>query len=129
SAAVPLISSAVQYNENKKPEANQQVQALVDQKGSLFDNIGGLFSGEEDPNDQKIVSGIFGKNTDQVTSKLAEKSGLSGANISKILGLLGTIVMSFVSNNSNSNSKGGILGQISSAATGSLGGILGNVLG
>lgn len=142
SAAIPLMMSALNYNAQKTPEKAEGIQQALTSKhnGSIFDNLGSLFSNGPSEDENKIVNHIFGKNTDNVKESLSEKSGISMDKIGGILALLAPLVMGFLGkqkqSQSNEGSGGGIgdllgsiLGGGNTASSGSTGGGLGDIIG
>lgn len=140
SAAVPLMMSSLNYNANKNPEAEANIQALASEhEGSIFDNLGSLFNSAPTQDENQIVDHIFGKNTDQVKNSLAEKSGLSSDKVAGILTLLGPLVMGFIGKQRQGANSGGGIGDLlggilkkdspSTESAGGLGDLIGSVLG
>lgn len=123
SAAIPLMMSALNYNAQKSPEqANGIQQALASKhNGSIFDNLGSLFSNGPTEDEDKIVNHIFGKNTENVKQSLSEKSGISMGKIAGILALLAPLVMGYLGKKKQ--------GQDEQGGSGSIGDLLGSILG
>lgn len=123
SAAIPLMMSALNYNAQKSPEqANGIQQALASKhNGSIFDNLGSLFSNGPTEDEDKIVNHIFGKNTENVKQSLSEKSGISMGKIAGILALLAPLVMGYLGKKKQ--------GQDEQGGSGGIGDLLGSILG
>ncbi|MGE8379143.1 MAG: DUF937 domain-containing protein [Sphingobacterium sp.] len=138
-AAVPLMIAALNYNAKNKGQS-ENIDKAIDQHsgGGIFDKIGDLLGqgGSDDGN--KIVNHMFGQNTEVVTQNIADKAGISSAQVTGVLATLAPIVMSYLGQQKQASSGGGIGDLIGSvlggggqqgAGGGMLGGILGSFLG
>jgi hypothetical protein len=120
-AALPAILVAMNRNTNSNQGAEALAGALDrDHDGSLLDNIGGFLSGAlsggKATDGGGILGHILGAQTPQVEQGIAKASGLSMAQVSKLLMLLAPIVMAALGRakrQSNLDSAGlsGILGE------------------
>lgn len=139
-AAVPLMIAALNYNSKKNKEQEASVnKALEQHSGGILDQIGNLLGNGPSADDNKIVNHMFGKNTEVVTNSIAEKTGISSAQIGSVLATLAPIVMGYLGNQKQQSSGGGIgdligsvLGggnQSSSQGGGLLGSLIGSVFG
>ena len=66
--------------------------------GSLLDDIGQLFSGGTDTNDdgKKILGHVFGDNTPAATTTVAKKTGVDPATVLKIMSFVAPIAMAYI---------------------------------
>lgn len=138
-AAVPLMIAALNYNAKNKGQSENIDKALDQHRSNgILDKIGDLFAqgGSEDGN--KIVNHMFGQNTAAVTQQIADKAGISSAQVTGVLATLAPIVMSYLGQQKQTSNGGGIGELIGSvlgggsqqgATTNVLGGILGSFLG
>lgn len=139
-AAVPLMIAALNYNAKNKGQSENIDKALDQHRSNgILDKIGDLFAegGSDDGN--KIVNHMFGKNTEVVTQHIADKAGISSAQVTGVLATLAPIVMSYLGQQKQTTSSGGGIGDLigsvlggggQQGATGNtLGGIIGSFLG
>ncbi|MDO5607528.1 MAG: DUF937 domain-containing protein [Capnocytophaga sp.] len=126
--ALPLLMGAMQKNSSDSQGAAGLLSALQSSKhdGSLLDNLGGLFSGGVNSAVTTDGVGILGhllggSNTSTVSNAISNKTGVSSANVTKILAVLAPILMSYlgkqVTSNKVSNSSG--LGSLLNSTLGS----------
>lgn len=140
SAAIPLMVSSLNYNANKGGERAEQIDQALTSKhnGDIFSQLSGHLEQGATEEENRMVSHIFGKNTEQVTQSLSSKSGISSDKVSSILAILAPIVMGFLGKQKAQSSGGSITDMIggllqsggaSAALEGGLGGLLSSVLG
>ena len=133
-AAVPLMIAALNYNAKNKGQS-EAIDKAIDQHsgGGILDKIGDLFSGNSSEEGNKIVSHIFGNNTETVTQNLADKAGLNSQQVGGVLATLAPIVMGYLGQQKQGASNGGGLGDLIGSVLGgggaSTGGGIGDLLG
>lgn len=139
-AAVPLMIAALNYNSKKGEDQEAGINKALDQhNGGILDQLGGLLGQAPSDDDNKIVSHMFGSNTEMVKNNLSAKTGISSDKIGSALAVLAPIVMGYLGKQKQAQSNGGGMGDLlggilsggakSSAGGGLLGSILGSVLG
>lgn len=99
-AALPSLLGALANNAQEPQGAQSLFGALDDHDGSAVDNVAGLFGGGGDDAmaaiGGKILGHVFGGNQDNASSAVAQKSGLNGDLVKKLLPLLAPIVMGYL---------------------------------
>ncbi len=91
--AVPMLVSALARNANAG-DAGSILGALNrDHDGSLLDNLGGFLGGGNFSLGEAILGHVLGGRQGGVENALSRSSGISGAQVAKILALLAPIVM------------------------------------
>ena len=108
-AAVPLMIAALNYNSKKNKDQAENIDKALDHHSSsgILDKLSDTFSGTA-PNDDgnKIVNHIFGKNTESVTQNLADKAGISTAQVGTVLASLAPLVMGYLGQQKQSSGSG-----------------------
>ncbi len=138
-AAVPLMIAALNYNAKNKGQS-ENIDKAIDQHsgGGILDKIEDLFGAGANDDGNKIVNHMFGQNTDLVTQNIADKAGISSAQVGSVLATLAPIVMGYLGQQKQTSSGGGGIGDLlgsvlggsqQSTGGGVLGGILGSFLG
>ena len=136
-AAVPLMIAALNYNSKKDKTQEENInQALQDKhNGGILDSLSDFLGQGPSEDGSKIVSHMFGNNTDMVKDNLSAKTGISSAQIGSVLAILAPIVMGYLGKQKQEQSSGGgigdllgnLIGGASSSSSG--GGLLGSILG
>ena len=136
--AIPALLGGLQANSEDPAGAASLAGALGDHSGDLLD--GGVDLGQVDTGDgEKIVSNIFGPNTDQVAQTLGGAVGGSQADgqgdlMKRLLPILAPIVLAYLSKKVAGGKYGDLLGPLIAGASGGSGAnvltdILGKMLG
>ena len=135
-AAVPLMIAALNYNSKKGKEQEESINNALQSKhsGGIFDHLSDFLGQGPSEDENKIVSHMFGKNTDMVKESLSAKTGVSSSQIGGALAILAPIVMGYLGKQKQQSSGGGLgdlLGSLVGGSSGSSagGGLLGSVLG
>lgn len=108
-AAVPLMIAALNYNSKKNKDQAENIDKALDQHSSsgILDKVSDSFSGGNTSDDgNKIVQHIFGKNTESVTQNLADKAGISTAQVGTVLASLAPLVMGYLGQQKQSSGSG-----------------------
>ncbi|GAB2596591.1 DUF937 domain-containing protein [Microlunatus antarcticus] len=139
---LPTLLGGLQANAQDPAGASSLAGALQSHSPDLVD--GGVDLGQVDPADgSKIVSNIFGGQTDQVAQTLGGSLGGQTGLVEKLLPLLAPIVLSYLTKRLGGQAQagqggdladvlGGLLGGQGAGAgagAGGLGGLLGGLLG
>lgn len=133
SAALPVLLGALQNNANKG-DAQGILSALnTKHDGSILDNLSGMLGSDVAADGNGILKHVLGNNQAPVQQAISQKTGVSAANVTKILSLLAPIVMGYlgkeVKSTSTNNDKGltDLLGGLLGGGSGAdiLGGLLG----
>ncbi|MGL4304905.1 MAG: DUF937 domain-containing protein [Mycobacteriaceae bacterium] len=139
--ALPALLGGLQANAQDEAGAASLASALQNHDGSLLD--GGVDVDQVDTADgEKIVTNVFGDNTNQVISALGGAGGSDNSGlVAKLLPILAPIVLAYISKKftqqgsaTESASSGGGLGDLlggllgGQSSGGGLGGLLGSVL-
>lgn len=94
SAAMPLLISALATNASKPQGAGDLLQALKeDHDGSILGNLGGLLQDPASSDGPGILQHALGGSRPAVEQGLAQKTGLSGEQIGKLLMIAAPLVM------------------------------------
>ena len=136
--AIPALLGGLQANSEDPAGAASLAGALGDHSGDLLD--GGVDLGQVDTGDgEKIVSNIFGPNSDQVAQTLGgalggSQAGGQGDLMKRLLPILAPIVLAYLSKKVAGGKYGDLLGPLIGGAAGGTGGnvltdILGKMLG
>lgn len=132
-AALPVLMGALQNNASGG--GAQGILSAINSKhdGSILDNLSGLLGSDVAADGNGILKHVLGGHQAPVQQALSQKTGVSSANVSKILSLLAPIVMGYLGKQTKSSSVnsdqgltdllGGLLGGGSGADI--LGGLLG----
>ncbi len=136
--AIPALLGGLQANAEDPAGAASLAGALGDHSADLLD--GGVDLGQVDTGDgEKIVSNIFGPNTDQVAQTLGgavggSQAGGQGDLMKRLLPILAPIVLAYLSKKVAGGKYGDLLGPLIAGASGGSGAnvltdILGKMLG
>ncbi len=136
--AIPALLGGLQANAEDPAGAASLAGALGDHSGDLLD--GGVDLGQVDTGDgEKIVSNIFGPNSDQVAQTLGgalggSQAGGQGDLMKRLLPILAPIVLAYLSKKVAGGKYGDLLGPLIAGAAGGAGAnvltdILGKMLG
>ena len=137
--AIPALLGGLQANSEDPAGASSLAGALGDHSGDLLD--GGVDLDQVDAGDgEKIVSNIFGPNSDQVAQTLGgslggSQAGGQGDLMKRLLPILAPIVLAYLSKKIAGGKYGDLLGPLVAGAAGGGGGanvltdILGKMLG
>jgi len=123
--ALPMLMQAMKKNANSSEGASGLMGALQKHDGSILDNVGDLFSGNNADavsNDGgKILGHVLGNRQGNIQNALSQKSGIDAGSVGQILKMAAPIVMGVLGKQQRQNkvdSPGGIEGL--------LGGLIGN---
>jgi len=123
--ALPMLMQAMKRNANSDEGASGIMGALKKHDGSILDNVGDLFSGNNadtvSKDGGKILGHVLGNRQENIQNALSQKSGIDAGSVSQILKMASPIVMGVLGKQQRQNkvdSPGGIEGL--------LGGFLGN---
>ena len=123
--ALPMLMQAMKKNANSSEGASGLMGALQKHDGSILDNVGDLFSGNNADavsNDGgKILGHVLGNRQGNIQNALSQKSGIDAGSVGQILKMAAPIVMGVLGKQQRQNkvdSAGGIEGL--------LGGLIGN---
>ena len=115
--AMPLLMQAMKRNANSSEGASGIMGALQKHDGSILDNLGGLFSGENinsvSDDGGKILGHLLGNKQSNVQNALSQKSGIDAGSVGQILKVAAPILMGVLGKQqrqSNVNSPSGIQG-------------------
>ncbi|MDB4094276.1 DUF937 domain-containing protein [Flavobacteriaceae bacterium] len=115
--AMPLLMQAMKRNANSSEGASGIMGALQKHDGSILDNLGGLFSGENinavSDDGGKILGHLLGNKQSNVQNALSQKSGIDAGSVGHILKVAAPILMGVLGKQqrqSNVNSSSGIQG-------------------
>lgn len=141
-AAGPILLGMLHKNASTPEGASSLLGALQQHDGSVLDNLSGFLGGGGNLADGNGILGhVLGGNRNVVENHLSQQTGVSSANVSKILAMLAPIILGFLGKQSRSNNVntggglgdllGGLLGGGGSGSAGGniLSSVLGNVLG
>lgn len=118
SAAIPVLMTALNKNA-QSGGAESLFNALGKHDGSILENLGGFLSGGNFSDGAGILSHVLGGSQSNVENSLSKSSGLSVAQISKVLMIVAPIVMGYLGKQKNqqgldssglSNMLGGLIG-------------------
>ena len=120
--AIPALLGGLQANAEDPAGAASLAGALGDHSADLLD--GGVDLGQVDTGDgEKIVSNIFGPNTDQVAQTLGgavggSQAGGQGDLMKRLLPILAPIVLAYLSKKVAGGKYGDLLGPLIAGASG-----------
>lgn len=125
SAAIPVLMSALNKNVQEGGGASL-LNALNKHDGSILENLGGFLSSPDLSDGAGILSHVLGGKQSQVENSIGKSSGLSSAQIGKILMILAPIVMGYLGNQKKKSGLdegglGDLLGSLTSGSGGSVG--------
>lgn len=133
SAALPALFGALQRNASEG--GGQGILNAINKKhdGSILDNLSGVLGADTAKDGNGILKHVLGGTQAPLQQALSQKTGVSAANVSKILALLAPIVMGYLGRQTKSKSVDNDSG-LSDLLGGLLGGgsgadILGSILG
>lgn len=114
SAAIPVLMTALNKNA-QGGGADSLFNALAKHDGSILDNIGGFLNGGNFSDGAGILSHVLGGSQANVENSLSKSSGLSTAQIGKVLMMVAPIVMGYLGRQKqqqslDSNGLGSLLG-------------------
>lgn len=119
SAAMPLLIGALANNASKPQGASSLLDALQqDHDGSILGNLGGLLQDPAAGEGPGILGHALGATQPAVEQGLAEKTGLSAAQIGKILMIAAPLVMGMLGKTQRQDGldAGGLSSLLGSAA-------------
>ncbi len=119
SAAMPLLIGALANNASKPQGASSLLEALQqDHDGSILGNLGGLLQDPAAGEGPGILGHALGATQPAVEQGLAEKTGLSAAQIGKILMIAAPLVMGMLGKTQRQDGldAGGLSSLLGSAA-------------
>lgn len=137
-SAIPVLMGMLNKNAASEQGASSLLGALSqDHDGSILDNIQGFLSAGNTSEGNGILGHILGGNKNVVEEQISNQTGVSSANVAKIMALLAPIIMGYLGSEKKSKniSTGGGMGDLLGSLMGgsgssSLGGnILSSVLG
>lgn len=136
-AASPVLLGMLGKNASTEKGAASLLGALNDHDGSIFNHLSSFLNSDDTADGMGILGHVLGNNQDQVVNHLSQKTGVSSANVSKIITMLAPIVLGYLGRKSRtqnvntggglSDLLGGLLGGGSSSSIGT--DILGSLLG
>jgi hypothetical protein len=95
--ALPTVVSALNGNTQSKSGLNSLLGALDnDHDGGLLDNLSGFFANPEQGNGKGILKHTLGSRRTSVENVLSSKTGLSSANMGKVLEIAAPLVLSYL---------------------------------
>lgn len=136
-SALPVLLGALQGNANSNQGA-QGILGAINTKhdGSILDNLSAALGPKAEADGNGILGHILGGKQSALTNSLSQKTGVSSANVSKIIALLAPVVMGYLGRQAKSKNVkdgnglndllGGLLG---GSSGGGIGDLLGSVLG
>ncbi|MCB1581536.1 MAG: DUF937 domain-containing protein [Marinicella sp.] len=97
-AAIPLLLSALQKNAKSRSGAESLANALErDHDGGILGNLGSILGQSNTQSmGEKILGHVLGSRQDNVSTQLGKATGLSSADVTKILANLAPVVMGAV---------------------------------
>lgn len=136
-AATPILLGMLKNNASTEQGAAGILGALGQHSGGLLENLGGFLNSGDTSEGEGILGHILGGKKSTVENQLSKQTGVSGANVSKILAMLAPIIMSQLgkqAGSQNVQSGGGLSdllgGMLGGGGNSGIGGdILGSVLG
>ncbi len=136
-SATPVLLGMLKNNASSKEGAAGILSALNEHDGGILDNLGGFLNSGNTTDGENILGHILGDKKQAVENQLSRTTGVSNANVSKIIAMLAPIVMGQLgkqAGSGNVSSEGGIndlLGNLIGGgnSSGLAGNILGSVLG
>lgn len=115
--AIPALLGGLQANSQDTAGAQSLAGALNDHTDRLGE--GEIDLAQVDTADgSKIVSNIFGGNTDQVVATLGDKGVANSGLVQKLLPILAPIVLAYVAKQMSGTKYGGLLGPLLAGAAG-----------
>jgi len=115
--ALPMLMQAMKRNANSDEGASGIMGALKKHDGSILDNVGDLFSGNNadtvSKDGGKILGHVLGNRQENIQNALSQKSGIDAGSVSQILKIASPIVMGVLGKQQRQNkvdSPGGIEG-------------------
>lgn len=100
SAAMPMLLSALTRNASEPQGAQSLLSALDrDHDGSILDDMAGFLGNPESANGAGILGHILGGKQQVVSKGLSQGTGLSMAQIGKLLTIAAPLVMGFLGRN------------------------------
>tara|TARA_B110001450_G_scaffold114164_1_gene107940 strand:- start:2080 stop:2715 length:636 start_codon:yes stop_codon:yes gene_type:complete len=115
--ALPMLMQAMKRNANSNEGASGIMGALKKHDGSILDNVGDLFSGNNadtvSKDGGKILGHVLGNRQENIQNALSQKSGIDAGSVSQILKMASPIVMGVLGKQQRQNkvdSPGGIEG-------------------
>jgi len=115
--ALPMLMQAMKRNANSDEGASGIMGALKKHDGSILDNVGDLFSGNNadtvSKDGGKILGHVLGNRQENIQNALSQKSGIDAGSVSQILKMASPIVMGVLGKQQRQNkvdSPGGIEG-------------------
>lgn len=118
-AAAPVLVGMLQKNAATQEGAHGIQGALEDHDGSILNNLAGFFGSGDTSDGNGILGHILGNNRGSVEKELSEKTGVSMADVSKILAMLAPVIMGYLGQQSRQT------GQKGGGLTDLLGGLMG----
>jgi len=96
-AALPAILGGLARNTREPAGALSLLSVLGNEHdGSILDNLGGLFGGNDQSEGEKILGHVLGNGRPRVEQQVAASSGLSGELVRRLLPMLAPIVMGYL---------------------------------
>lgn len=128
--AIPTLLGGMQANAHD-PGGERSLAGALDEHASDSLLDGGVSLDQVDTRDgTRIVSNIFGGNSDQVVQALGARAGGDQSMMQKLLPILAPIVLAYLAKRMQGGKYGDLLGPIlAGAAGGSLADVLGDMLG
>ena len=115
--ALPMLMQAMKRNANSDEGASGIMGALKKHDGSILDNVGDLFSGNNadtvSKDGGKILDHVLGNRQENIQNASSQKSGIDAGSVSQILKMASPIVMGVLGKQQRQNkvdSPGGIEG-------------------
>lgn len=123
--AMPLLTQAMKRNANSTEGASGIMKALQKHDGSILDNFGDFFSGNNAgavSNDGgKILNHILGNRQGNIQNALSQKTGIDAESVGQILKMVAPIVMGILGKQQRQSKVDSPRG-----VEGLLGGLIGN---
>lgn len=132
-AALPAIMGGLARNSREPTGAGALLNAInTDHNGSILDNLGSIFGGNDNSDGDKILGHVLGNGRPRVEQQVAASSGMSSELVKRLLPMLAPIVLGYIGRRmSNAQSDASILGALLNnereevkRADGGLGGLL-----
>lgn len=92
-SALPLILAGLSRNAQQGQAGDIQKAIVKDHDGSILDNLSDFLAKGPSQSDNRIADHVFGNKRSTVEQKVAQSSGLTVDDVSKLLATLGPIVM------------------------------------
>lgn len=105
-SVLPLILAGLSRNAQQGHGDDIQKAIAKDHDGSILDNLSDFLGQGPSQSDNRIADHVFGNKRSNVEQKVAESSGLSTDDVSRLLAMLGPVVMGALARQQNQDGSG-----------------------